>query len=199
MNEFNSIETLTNTHLNLKLIPLTDQTKFRRNEINKVKDYFNSEIQERKTMSKKLSKYVAAFDCIGKTLIVLSATGGRIFTASFPTVIGAPIGIASAIFTLIFSLTARIIKKKLLKITRNKKKKHNKIVMLAKSKLNSIETLIPQALIDLDISHEEFKTTVDEKQRYEQMKENVKKIKSSDEKDKSGENSRNFRENSENI
>ena len=71
--------------------------------------------------------------------------------------------------------------------------------MLAKSKLNSIETLIPQALIDLDISHEEFKTIVDEKQRYEQMKENVKKIKSSDEKDKSGENSRNIRENSENI
>ena len=198
MNEFNSIETLTNTHLNLKLIPLTDQTKFRRNEINKVKDYFNSEIQERKTMSKKLSKYIAAFDCIGKTLIVLSATSGRIFTASFPTVIEAPIGIASAIFTLIFSLTARIIKK-LLKITRNKKKKHNKNVMLPKSKLNSIETLIPQALIDLDISHEEFKTIVDEKQRYEQMEENVKKIKSSDEKDKSGENSRNIRENSENI
>ena len=57
-------------------------------------------------------------------------------------------GIASASFTLIFSLTAGIVKK-LLNITRKKKKKHNKILMLAKSKLNSIETLISQALIDI--------------------------------------------------
>ena len=57
---------------------MSDQTKFRLNEINKIKDYFNSEIQERKIMSKKLSKYIAAFDYIDKTLIVLSATSGRI-------------------------------------------------------------------------------------------------------------------------
>ena len=50
-------------------------------------------------------------------------------------------------------------------MTKNKKKKHNKIVMLAKSKLNSIETLVSQALIDLEISHEEFKTIVNEKVR----------------------------------
>ena len=72
MNESNSIETLANTHLNA--IPLSDQTKFRLNEINKIKDYFNSEIRERKIMSKKLNKYIAAFDYIDKTLIVLSAT-----------------------------------------------------------------------------------------------------------------------------
>ena len=58
---------------------------------------------------------------------------------------------------LIFSLTTGIIKK-LLNITRKKKKKHDKILMLAESKFNSIETLISQALNDLDISHEEFKT-----------------------------------------
>ena len=68
---------------------------------------------------------------------------------------GIPVGIASANFTLIFSLTTVIIKK-LLSIARNKKKKHDKILMLAKSKLNSIETLISQALIDMEISHEEF-------------------------------------------
>ena len=68
--ELHSIETLANT--------LSDQTKFRLNEINKIKDYFNSEIQERKTMSKKLSKYIAAFDYIDKTLIVLSAANGGI-------------------------------------------------------------------------------------------------------------------------
>ena len=63
MNELNSIE-----------IPLSDQTKFILNEMNKIKDYFSSEYEERKTMSKKLSKYIAAFDCIDKTSIVLSAT-----------------------------------------------------------------------------------------------------------------------------
>ena len=53
--------------------------------------------------------------------------------------------------------------------------------MLAKSKLNSIETLMSQALIDLDISHEEFKTIVNEKEKYEQMKENIRNTKSRDE------------------
>ena len=62
MNKLNSIE----TQSNLDEIPLSDRAKFRLNEINKIKDYFNSEIQERKTMSKKLSKYIAAFDYIDK-------------------------------------------------------------------------------------------------------------------------------------
>ena len=146
MNERNSIE----THSNLNAIPLSDQTKFRLDKIDKIKDYFDSEIQERKIMSKKLSKHIAAFDHIDKTLIVLSATSGGISIVSFTSVIGIPAGSASASFTLIFSLTTGIIKK-LLEVTR-KKKKYNKIVMLAKSKLNSIETLMSQALID--ISHE---------------------------------------------
>ena len=141
MNESNSIETLTNTHTNVNAIPLSDQTKFRIAEINKIKEYFNFEIQERKTMSKKLSKYIAAFHYIDKTLIVVSATSEGISIITFTSVIGIPAGIASASFTFIFSLITGIIKK-LLKITRNKKKKHNKIVMLAKSKLNSIETLM---------------------------------------------------------
>ena len=63
--------------------------------------------------------------------------------------------------------------KKLLKTTRNKKKKHDKILMLAKSKLNSIESLIWQALIDMDISHKEFITILREKVKYEKVKENV--------------------------
>ena len=74
---------------------------------------------------------------------------------------GAPVRIASASFSLVFSLTTRIIKKSL-GITRNKKKKHNKIFMLANSKLNSIETLISQALVYLGVSHEAFKTNVNE-------------------------------------
>ena len=82
---------------------------------------------------------------------------------------GAPVGIASASFTLIFSLMAGIIKK-LLSITRNKKKKHDKIFMLAKSKLNSIETLVSQALIDMEISHEELATILNERDKYEEIK-----------------------------
>ena len=69
-------------------------------------------------------------------LIVLSATTGGVSIISFTSVVGAPVGIASASFTLIFSLTTGMVKK-LLSITRNKKKKHDKILMLAKSKLNS--------------------------------------------------------------
>ena len=131
MNESSSIESLTNTHL-------SDQTKFRLNEINKIKDYSNSEIQERKTMSTKLSKYIAAFHYFDKTLIVLSATSGGISSSSFASVIGVPAGLASAFFTLAFSLSTETIKK-LLTVTREKaKKKDNKIVMLAKSKLNCI-------------------------------------------------------------
>ena len=107
-----------------------------------------------------------------KILIIFSATSSGISIISFTSIIGAPVGMASAILTLIFSSTTRIVKK-LLNIRRNKKKKHDKILMLAKSKLNSIETLISQALIDLDISHEEFIRILKEKDIYERMKENL--------------------------
>ena len=86
-----------------------------------------------------------------------------------------PVRIASASFTLVFSLIAGIIKK-LLSITRNKKKKHDKTLMLAKSKLNSIETLLSQAFLDMEISHEEFIAIFKEKDKYEKMKENVKNV-----------------------
>ena len=69
-----------------------------------------------------------------------------------------------------FSLTTGIVKK-LLNIRRNKKKKHDKVLILAKSKLNSIETLILPALIDMEISHEEFMVIFKEKDKYEKMKE----------------------------
>ena len=124
-------------------------------------------------MSKKLSKYIAAFDYIDKTLIVLPATSGGVSIISFASFIGVPAGIASASFTLVFSLATD-------KIMREKKN-HNKIVMLGKFKLNSIETLISQVLIDLKIKHEEFETIVKEKERYEKMKGSIRIIKSSNE------------------
>ena len=90
----------------------------------------------------------------------------------FRSILGAPVGITSASFTLIFSVTTGRTKK-LLNITRKKKEKHDKILKLAKSKLNSIDTLIWQALIDMDISHEEFITILKEKDRYKLMKDNL--------------------------
>ena len=121
-----------------------DKTKFRLYEIKKIDNYFINEIHQQKSYSKKLSKYVSIFDYINQILIILSATTGGISIISFTTAIGAPVGIASASFTLIFSLATGIIKK-LLNITRNKKKRHDNILMLAESKFNSIETLISQA------------------------------------------------------
>ena len=118
---------------------LTDQTKFWLNEIGKIDNCFNQEINQRKSCSKKLSTYTAAFDYIDKILVIISAKSGGVCIIFSVSVVGAPIGIAGASFTLIFSLTTGIIKK-LLSITRNKKKKHDKILRVANSKLNSIET-----------------------------------------------------------
>ena len=165
MNENNSIEAIDKTNL-------TDQTKFRLSEIIGIENYFYQEINQRKSCNKKLNKYVTVFDYIDKVLIVLSATTSGVSIISFTSIVGAPVGIASASFTLIFSLTTGIVKK-LLNITRNKKKKHDKILMLAKSKLNSIETLISQALIDMEISHEEFIKILKEKDKYEKMEDNL--------------------------
>ena len=90
---------------------LSDQTKFRLYEIKEIENYFINEINQQKTYSKTLSKYVTISDYIDKILINLSATTGGISIISFTSVIGAPVGIASANFTLIFSLSTRIIKK----------------------------------------------------------------------------------------
>ena len=119
---------------------LNDQQQFRLNKINEIKDYFDAEIKERVLISKTLSKYIASFDNFDKSLLVLSVTTGSISIASFETVIGSPVGIASTSFSLAFSISTDIVKK-MLKTTRNKKKKHNKFVVLPRSKFNSIENL----------------------------------------------------------
>ena len=146
-------------------VSLSDQQQFRLNKINEIKGYFVAEIKERELMSKRLSKYIASFDCFDKSLIVLSLTSGSISIASFATVIGASVGMVSASFSLAFSISTGIIKK-LLKTTRNKKKKHNKIVILARSKLNSIESIISEALMNNEISHEDFIMIINEEKKY---------------------------------
>ena len=104
---------------------LSEQTKLRLSEIIGIENYFYQEIDQRKSCSKKLNKYVTAFDYIDKNLIVLSVTTSGVSIISFTNIVGAPVGIACASFTLIFSLTTGIVKK-LLNI-RNKVKKHDNL------------------------------------------------------------------------
>ena len=114
MNKSNSIGAIDKTDL-------SEQTKFRLDEISKIENYFIEEINQRKSCSKKLNKYVAVFDYIDQALIVLSATSGRVSIISFTSIVGAPVRIASASLTLCFSLTTGIVKK-LRNMTRKKKK-----------------------------------------------------------------------------
>ena len=109
-----------NIYSNLSVTPSNDQ-QFRLNKINEVKDCFIAEIKERELMSKRLSKYIASLDYFDKSLIVLSVAIGSISTVSFASV-RAPVGMMSASCSLAFSITSGIMKK-LLKTTRNKKKK----------------------------------------------------------------------------
>ena len=124
MDECNSIKH--DFHKTLNIYPnISNDQQFRPNKINEIKDYFMAEIRE--LMSKNLSKYIASFEYLDKSLVVLSVATGSISIASFATAIGAPVGIMSASCSLAFSITTGFVKK-FLKTIRNKKKKHNKIV-----------------------------------------------------------------------
>ena len=175
---FKMAETSNNINVYPNLSPsLSNNQQFRLNRINEIRDYFVAEIKEKELMSKRLSKYIASFDYFDKSLIVLPVTTGSISIASLATVIGAPVGIANASFSLVFSISTGITKK-LLKTTRNKKKKHNRIVMLARNKLNSIESKIFEALINDEIKHEDFTTIIDQEKKYREPKESIRMMNS---------------------
>ena len=125
-------------------------------------------------MSKMLNKYIACFEKFDKSLIVLSATSGRFLLHQLQLSI--PVGIASASFSLAISMSSGIIKN-LVKTTQNKKKKHKKIVMVARCKLNSIESKISEALINYEISHEDFLTIINEENNYRQLREGIRIMK----------------------
>ena len=159
-------------YLKMNNLELTDINNYRLNEINKTRDYFNNEINERKDIIKKLNKYIVSFDSLDKIFIALSASFSTLSIASYATVIGLPEGTADSSLTLIFTVITGI-SKSLLKVTKKRKKKHNKIIALAKSKLNTIDTLLSSALNDSKISHEEFSNIITEKNKYENIKENI--------------------------
>ena len=167
---------------NLNVTELTDTTKpssserankYRLDEINKIKEYFDNKIKERKYIIKKLDKFLVSFDYLDKIFITLSASFGTLSIASYAAVVGIPVGIAGSSLTLIFT-TGTGINKSLLKVTKKRKKKHNKIIALAKSKLNMIDTLLSSALNDSKISHKEFTNIINEKNIYENIKESIK-------------------------
>ena len=130
---------------------MSEQTKFRLGEIIGIENYFHQEINQRKLCSKKLNKYGTAFDYIDKILIVLSATCCGVCIISSAAVVGAPVGNNTYKLYFIFFSNNRNNQK----ITKHnkKKKKHSKILMLAKSKLDSIETLVPQVLIKMEMKN----------------------------------------------
>ena len=104
------------------IIELTDVNKYRLDEINKTRDYFNNVIKERKDIIKKLNKYLVSFDYLDKIFITLSASFGTLNIASYASVVGIPGGIAGASLTLVFTIGTGI-SKLLLKLTKKRKKK----------------------------------------------------------------------------
>ena len=160
----------------IEFIELTDTAnKYRLDEINKIRDYFNNEIKERKDIIKNLNKYLVSFDYLDKIFITLSASFGTLSIASYASVVGIPAGITGASLTLVFTVGTGI-SKSLLKSTKKRKKKHNKIILLAKNKLNTIDTLLSIALNDSEISHEEFTNIINEANIYEKIKGNIKEL-----------------------
>ena len=157
------------------IIELTDVNKYRLVEINKIRDYFNNEIKERKDIIKKLNKYIVIFDYLDNIFIALSASFGTLSIASYASVVGIPGGITAASLTLVFTV-GTVISRSLLKLTKKRKKKHNKIIVSAKSKLNMIDTLLSSALNDSEISHEEFTNIINEANIYENIKENIEEL-----------------------
>ena len=176
--ECNSIESI--QHNSTDTSNLNNQL-FRMNKISEIEDYFITEIKEREPMSKKLGKYIYFFYYFDKSLIVLSVTSGDVSIATFTTVIGIPVGITSASLTLAFSLCTGLVKK-LLKATRNKKKKHSEVDMLARSTLNSIESKMSGTLLNNQISHEAFMTINNEERDYKELKESIRMMKGQEDK-----------------
>ena len=165
-------------YLRMNNLELTDTAgasvnNYRLNQIDKIKDYFNNEINERKDIIKKLNKYLVSFDYLDEIFITLSPSISMLSIASYATVLGLPVGIVGSSLTLIFTIGMGI-NKSLLRVTKKRKKKHNKITALAKSKLNTVDTLLSSALNDSKISHEEFTNIIAEKNIYENIKENIK-------------------------
>ena len=150
--------------------------KFRLKNMDETRNYLIEEINRNELMSKKHKKVCTTLNYIEHFLILGSIITGCVSISAFASLAGTPIGIrSSAIGFKICAVTAAI--KKYKSIIKEKKKKHDKIVFLAKSKLNSIEILISKALIDSVISHDEFGLINNVLKECNEMKEEIKNLK----------------------
>ena len=145
----------------MEIINLADQSNYRISEIIQIKNFFNVEIQYQQSLTNKLSKYLTVFDYSNKILtVVLTVFSG---TNIFINVNNKQLlGLMTSVFSLSFSLSFGIIIK-LQKETKFRKKKHNKLLYLAKNKLDCIEMLISNPIKDGIISHDEFLDILKEK------------------------------------
>ena len=124
-------------------------------------------------MRKKHKKDCRVFNYIEHLLILIYTVTGNVSISSLASLVGIPIGnTSSAIGLKIYVITAGV--KKYKSIIKKKKNKHDKIVLLAKSKLNSTVVLIYKALIDWNISHDEFVLINNALKEYDDMKEEIK-------------------------
>ena len=149
--------------------------EFRLKNIDETRNYLIEEINPNELMNKKHKKVCTTSNCIEHFLIFASTITGCVSISAFASLVGIPIGIASSTIGLkICVITAGI--KKYKSIIKKKKKKHDKTVLLAKSKLNSIGVLISNALIDSIISHNEF-VLINVLKEYDEMKKEIKNLK----------------------
>ena len=147
---------------------LEDQSNYRLNEISRIKDYFNEEIQYQQSLTNKLSKYLIVFDYSNKilTLVLTVLSGANIFSNVNNKQL---LTLITSVFSLSFSFSFGVIIK-LQQETKLGKKKHDKLLYLAKNKLDCIEMLISNSIKDAIISHEEFLEILREKKEYNCLK-----------------------------
>ena len=150
--------------------------EFRLENIDETRNYFLEEIEQNELMSRKYEKVFTTLNDIEHVLNVASTITGCISISAFASLLGISIWIKSSVIGLkICAITVGI--KKYKSMIKKKKKKHDKIVLLAKSKLNSIEVLISKALIDSVISHDEFVLINNVPKEYNKVKEEIRSLK----------------------
>ena len=155
--------------INLEFTELIeDQSNYRLSEISQIKNYFHEEMQYQQSLTNKLSKYLTVFDYSNKILTVFLAvfSGKNIFSNVKNKQL---LGLITSVFSLLFSLSFGIIIK-LQQETKLRKKKYNKLLYLAKNKLDCIEMLISNSIKDGIISHNKFLEILKEKKEYNGLK-----------------------------
>ena len=161
------------TSLECKTFPetinLEVQSNYRLSEISKIKDYFNEEIKYQQSLTNKLSKYLTILDILSKILTVFLTVFSSTNIFAHVKKKKKLLGLITSILSLLFSLSFGIIMK-LKQETKLRKKKHNKLLYLAKNKLYCIEMLISNSIKDGIINHDEFLEILKEKKTYDFLK-----------------------------